>query len=153
MNETEMKALVEGILTKMNASYSSVDVRTDDGRVRVCVESDDSRFLIGGGGQNLQALNHIVKRIAEQKGASTPFSVDVNNYQEDALENIKSRALIIAERVRSYKTNITLDPMSSYERMVVHSILAEQPDVATESTGQGRERRVVVKYTPKEEVF
>ncbi len=148
MTSDDMKQLVIDMLNHMKVSYSEIEVKDSDGRVRVCVQSEAPRFLIGGNGQNLQALNHVIKRIAENRNAETPFSVDVNNYQETALEGVKNKALVIAERVRSYKTSIEMDPMSSYERMVVHSVLSEQPDVTTESSGMGRERRVVVKYSP-----
>ena len=39
-----------------------------------------------------------------------------------------------------------MDPMSSYERMIVHSFFAETPDIKTESKGEGRDRRVVIKF-------
>ena len=56
------------------------------------------------------------------------------------------KALNIAEEARNLKTDILMDPMSSYERMVVHSTLAGTPDISTESIGEGRERRIKVKY-------
>ncbi len=147
MNNEKIKNLVKEVLDNMKISYNEISVNDSEGRVRASIQSDESKFLIGNQGQNLQALNHIVKRMAEKKEIDTPFSVDVNNYQENALESIRKKALVIADRVRSFKTSIEMDPMTSYERMVVHSVLSEQPNINTESSGFGRERRVVVKYS------
>ncbi len=73
-------------------------------------------------------------------------TVDINDAQSKADEGIKTKALTAAEQARNLKTDIEMDPMSSYERMVVHSTLAGIPDISTESVGIGRERRLKVKY-------
>ena len=79
------------------------------------------------------------------------FFVDVNGYQEATLENIKNVAKIMGDRARSFKTNVELDPMSSYERMVIHSFFQDAKDVKTESVGEGERRRVVIKYVEQKE--
>ncbi len=56
------------------------------------------------------------------------------------------KALNVAEEARNLKTDILMEPMSSYERMVVHSTLAGIPDISTESVGLGKDRRLKVKY-------
>jgi predicted RNA-binding protein Jag len=54
---------------------------------------------------------------------------------------------MLAERARYFKSSIEMDPMSSYERMIVHAEFTETPDIATESAGFGKDRHVVLKYT------
>jgi predicted RNA-binding protein Jag len=56
------------------------------------------------------------------------------------------KAVAAAEEARNLKTDVTMEPMSSYDRMVVHSTLAGQADISTESVGEGRDRKVMVKY-------
>ena len=63
------------------------------------------------------------------------------------IERLKLKAKILANRARDMKANIEMDPMSSYERLIVHGILTNEPSVKTESTGEGRNRRIVIKYT------
>ena len=53
---------------------------------------------------------------------------------------------MMAERARYFKSNIEVDPMSAFERRVVHEFLAGETDLKTESTGYGPTRRVVIKY-------
>ena len=73
-------------------------------------------------------------------------TIDINDMQSKTDEIIKIKALAAAEQARNLKTDVLMDPMSSYERMVVHSTLAGQTDISTESVGVGRERRLKVKY-------
>ena len=75
------------------------------------------------------------------------FTIDVNNYQEKKNEDIKNKATMMAERARFFKNNVEMIPMNPYERMIVHSLFTASEDIETESTGKGRERRVVIKYT------
>ena len=50
-----------------------------------------------------------------------------------------------AQRVRYFKKDVTLEPMNAFDRRTVHLALQEYPDIITESTGAGEERRVVIK--------
>src|SRR3989338_3453468 len=112
---------------------------------------EDPHSLIGIDGQNLLALNHLVKKIYEKQREKNSwrelnFIVDVNGYQERRIQELKNRAQIMAERARFFKSNIECPPMNPYERMIIHSFFSDVPDIKTESTGFGRDRRVVIKY-------
>jgi len=148
MTYTEIQEMIENLLKRMKISFDEVKVVEDGERLRVAIFSSDSRHLIGNQGANLSALNHVVRRMSEQVGNTTPFTVDVNDYYEESLESIRNKAKISAERAISFKTNIEMDPMNSYERMIVHSVLAQMSDISTESSGYGKERRVIVRYSP-----
>jgi spoIIIJ-associated protein len=54
---------------------------------------------------------------------------------------------MMAERARSLQYDVELSPMSAYERLIVHTTLQDAPNVKTESQGEGRNRRVVIKYS------
>jgi predicted RNA-binding protein Jag len=54
---------------------------------------------------------------------------------------------MMSERARYFKSNIEVDPMSAFERRVIHEFLSEATDLKTESIGTGSSRRVVIKYT------
>lgn len=111
------------------------------------IETQDSSLLIGEGGQHLYALQTIVRRVAEQKngGPCQPFLIDVGDYQRQRIEEIKERARMGAQRVRYFKKEVVMQPMNSYERRIIHLALVEDPDVSTESIGEGENRRVVIK--------
>ena len=72
--------------------------------------------------------------------------VDINDFQKKHIENIRAVAHMMSERARYFKSNIEVDPMSAFERRIIHEFLSEANDLKTESMGAGRDRRVVIKY-------
>ena len=72
--------------------------------------------------------------------------IDINGFQKKRVENIRAVAHMMGERARYFKSNIEVDPMSAFERRIVHEFLSDATDLKTESTGFGHTRRVVIKY-------
>ncbi|KKS68045.1 MAG: SpoIIIJ-associated RNA-binding protein [Parcubacteria group bacterium GW2011_GWC2_42_6] len=113
------------------------------------IQTEEAPYLIGQGGQNLMALQQLIRAIVGKKMADGPrFIVDVNGYQQDRLETLKSLALDFADEAKRRGQPKWLSPMNSYERRVVHMALADMPGIVTESEGEGETRRVVIR--PKE---
>ena len=152
MKKETIKKIIEDVLNKLTVSFDDIEVVDRDGSFVFMVRTQDVRSLIGSMGANLSAFNHVVKRVVDQKNDTDErikFIIDVNNYQEHKNEEIKNKAVILASRVKSFKTNQEMDPMSSYERMLVHAVLADDDNIETESTGFGKDRRLVIKFKNK----
>ena len=124
----------------------------------------DARDLIGPRGDTIHAIDHLAKKITEKHapvaagGQSDPsaelgagrgemFLVDVDGFRTRAIKDIETKAKMMAERARSFQYDVELSPMSAYERLIVHTALQHEPHVKTESQGEGRNRRVVIKYS------
>lgn len=151
MTQKEIQEVIQKLLAHLGAKCESVDVVERDGGLVFSVTSPDSHILIGSNGAHLSALNHLVRKLVSVKmGAEadvpTRISVDVNKYREGAEGHLKDLAKIMGERARSFKVDVELEPMSSYERMVIHSFFEGATDLKTESKGDGERRRVVIKY-------
>ncbi|MDP2593390.1 MAG: R3H domain-containing nucleic acid-binding protein [bacterium] len=151
MNNEQTKQIIEKTLNLMKVSFDSVDVTENSGRgVGYVIKTQDSGLLIGNKGGTLTALNYLVKRMVykslKSETTEEKFYIDVNNYQEKSFEELKQRVKIMSERAKSFGVNVPLPPMSSYERMLVHSFLEGESNIETESVGEGKERRVVIKY-------
>jgi spoIIIJ-associated protein len=146
----KIKILIEELLKLMKVSFDSIDLMENEGSTpKFVVKTPDSAILIGVKGANLFAFNHVVKKIlskGNEDETETKFFIDVNNYQQKSEEELKNKAKVMSDRARSFKVDIEMDPMSSYERMIVHSSLQGIPDIKTESKGEGKMRRVVIKY-------
>jgi spoIIIJ-associated protein len=82
-------------------------------------------------------------------GEELSFVVDVNDYQKKRIEDIRAKARVYAERARYFKSSVEMDPMSSYERMIIHSEFSDTPDIETSSAGVGRDRHIVIRFTEK----
>ncbi|MFA5934797.1 MAG: R3H domain-containing nucleic acid-binding protein [Candidatus Paceibacterota bacterium] len=150
MNETDIKKMIEELLKSMGIRFDLVEIKEEPITLKkiYVIRTPDSGLLIGEEGETFYALSHLIRKIST-KGVEekADFSIDVNNYRESIIENLKIKAKILANRARDMKANIEMDPMSSYERLIVHGILTDEPSVKTESTGEGRERRIIIKYT------
>jgi len=109
------------------------------------VKGDDLGILIGRRGQTLASLQHIVRLIvAHQVKARVPVVIDVEGYKERRYGALQALALRIAEQVKARRRPFALEPMPAYERRIIHLTLADDPDVTTESIGEGETRKVVI---------
>jgi len=154
MNKQEEKKQIQErlreMLLAMNIDFESIDTK-DDGigieRFNI-VSSRDAKILIGLRGEHLQALNALIKQMSSanerEEGDPQTYIVDVNDYQKELIERLRNQTKIIAERVKLFKKEMSLPPMSAYERMIVHSTATTIEGVETRSEGEGRERCVVV---------
>ena len=118
--------------------------------VALNIEGEDLGILIGRRGQTLSCLQYIVRLIVgHQTRAWVPIVIDVEGYKQRRYQALQAFAQHTAEQVKTKGTSSTLEPMSAYERRIIHLALADHPDVTTESTGLGEARRVVI--MPKEQ--
>lgn len=150
MDYKEIKKTIEEVLNKIPLEFSEIKIL--DGEVEGCkkfvIEGADTGLLIGRDGENLSALSHIIKKIVSKDGEDLieKFYIDAGDYHSKKIQKIKNISLMMANRAKTFKRNIELDPMTSYERMVVHSTLANDKSIKTESEGEGRNRKVIIKF-------
>ena len=110
------------------------------------LKTEDPGVLIGYHGQALAALQQMITMIAFKKnGEWVRVLVDVEDYREKRKEVLERMAISMAEKVKVSGKSQLLPPMSSFERRIVHVILAERPEVETVSEGEGDQRHIVVK--------
>ena len=118
--------------------------------VTLNIEGDDLGVLIGRRGQALSSLQYLVRLIvAEKLKKWVSVNVDVDWYKKRHYEALKKLALRLAEQVAKRRRPITMEPMPPDERRIVHITLADDPDVMTQSTGDGDGRRVVIQSKKK----
>jgi len=150
MDTKKAQKIIEEIFYLLGLPIESVSYSLDDKRGHVfSVKSAEFEKISLGKEEMVKDLVYLLKRLFN-KGIigeeSFKCTVDINDLQSKTDDKIKVKALSAAEEARKLKTDILLDPMSSYERMVVHSTLSDSVDITTESVGEGRERRIKIKY-------
>lgn len=148
MEISTIKSIIEDILGRMSVAYEDIEITESGSIPRFLIKTKDSSILIGARGEHLSALNHLVKKMANKKlgRENVRLSVDVNDYLEAGLRDVRIKASMLAERARSFKTEVEMEPMTPYERMFIHSMFEDSQDIKTESRGVGKNRRVVIKY-------
>lgn len=152
MDTQEIKQVIEGFIKALGVSFEEVVVMAPEGKTPVfTLKTKEAPLLIGTRGAHFQALSSLIKRIietkAQQKGVVEPkFFLDVNDYRAGIAKQLLTKATILAERARSLKADIEMEPMTAYDRLVVHEHLAQVPYIKTESIGEGKQRRIVIRY-------
>jgi len=148
-NLETIKEIVGHLLKKMDFEGQVLVSKDEQDSLSVNIQTEEAGFLIGQSGANLDAFQHLIKVIFGKKiGQPIHFIIDINNYRKHRIDLLKELAKDIAKQAMLKRTALVLQPMPSYERRIIHTVLAEYPGINTESVGQEPERRVVVKPTP-----
>jgi spoIIIJ-associated protein len=138
---------LRALLAHMGMGATLIEVRERDPltlNVRSAGEENLS-VLIGRRGDTLASLQLIVALIvAKQTGQRERVVVDAEGYRERREENLRSLAQRVAQQVRRSRAAVALEAMPPNERRIIHMELAEEPDLTTESSGEGDQRRVVI---------
>jgi spoIIIJ-associated protein len=127
------KETLETILTSLGFPATVEEHKLEEG-VLLDVKTDDAGRLIGRQGQTLSDLQYITNRLLFQQDATVPkVMVDVGGYRAQAREALVKKAQDSAEKVRRWGDTVELEPMSAFDRRVVHQALKDDPDVETHS--------------------
>ncbi len=110
------------------------------------VKTDDSGRLIGRQGQTLADLQYITNRMLFQQDPSVPkVTVDVSGYRAQAREALVKKAKEAAEKVRRWGDVVELEPLSAFDRRIVHQALKDDPGVETHSVEvEGTEKKAIL---------
>lgn len=113
----------------------------------ISVPKSESKLLIGQHGVGLSAIQHLLQTMAKQVTGDRyeTFSIDINHYWKDKARLLQRDAEDAAHEAISSGRSVPMRPMFAYERKIVHSVLAGNDHVETESAGHGEGRHVVVK--------
>jgi spoIIIJ-associated protein len=139
------ESFLVNLLLQLDPTYS-VEVSDRGDEIHAEVFGGDYGRIIGKGGRTLAALefltNAVVNRTTEN---GVRVIIDVGGYKRRRDERLRQTAMKASARVRKSGESVELEPMSAAERRVIHMAVADDPNVTSESTGEGRARRVVIK--------
>jgi spoIIIJ-associated protein len=152
--EMVVKEVVRELLTQMGIEADVVAVDNpstmavaaeDPPTIFIDILGRDLGLLIGRRGDNLSQIQYMVNLLCNKKiGEWTRVVVDVEGYRVRREESLVSLAERVARQVARTRRPMVLEPMPPNERRIVHITLRENPEVHTESTGEGMNRRITV---------
>ena len=155
--DPELEAIATEVLATLldkMGYYAAVEVQIardedddedEDRPLRLNIVGDDVTSLIGRRGETLRDLQFVARLIvSRQLGGWPNIVLDVEGYKERRAHSLRTLALHMAEQVRETGEPVTLEPMPSYERRIVHLTLRDAEDVYTESIGQDESRKVQI---------
>ncbi len=141
------KEVLETLIKLMNitAEVTVLQANTGELPVTLNIEGEDLGVLIGRRGQALASLQYVVRLIvAEKLKVWVPINIDIAGYKKRRYESLQDLALRLAEQVKRSRRLIMLEPMPADERRIIHLALTDNPDVTTQSMGEGDMRKVAI---------
>ncbi len=145
----DYEELVKELLSQISVE-AQISVSETEDLIQVQLETPEPAVLIGYHGETLSSLERVLGLIVEKRtGEWKKLTINVGDYRERREETLKNLALTTAQRVKFSGNPWPLPPLSASERRIVHLILGDHPDVYSESEGEGKTRRIVVKPRSK----
>lgn len=144
MEEKIKKEVIE--FFKLLEIDEPVDVTVSDEAVNVNISSDNPGLLIGYHGETLESLQLILSLFLSKKiGEFKRVYVEVGDYKRNREDWLKKLALETKERALNEGREIQLSDLKAWERRIVHMELADDKDVVSESSGEGRDRVLIIR--------
>ena len=113
--------------------------------IPINLKTEEPQILIGKDGQTLMNIQHLLKRILRKDLEQVFIDLDINEYKKKKMEYLRELAQNRADEVALSKKEKALNPMSSYERRIIHIELSDRADVKTESISDEPMRKIVIK--------
>jgi spoIIIJ-associated protein len=141
----EPKVTLEKILDLLGFKVTIEEHKMEEG-VLLDVKTEDSGRLIGRQGQTLSDLQYITNRMLFQQDPSVPkVMVDVSGYRAQAREALVRKAKEAAEKVRRWGDVVELEPLSAFDRRIIHQALKDDPSIETHSVEvEGTEKKAIL---------
>lgn len=133
-------------ITKLMGLNINFEVKERDGITTLTIFCDNNNILIGKQGRTVNALSLILKQyLFNELGFYYNLILDVGEYKQKNEKRLERLAKSLARDVVRSQMELKLDPMNSYERRIIHTVLSENNKVTTESEGTEPNRYVVIK--------
>lgn len=131
----------------------SYEIEEADDNFLVSIETQDAGRLIGARGESLDSLQFLVNQMAARKITDQGFKrvvIDVAGWKKQKEDELKVSAKAWGKQVLETKKELELEPMSAWQRRIIHMIISEMEGVESESAGEGRDRHIVIKLKSEE---
>ena len=126
----------------------------EDGTRRITIKGDDASILIGHHGDTLDALQYLANLASARKNKNgerdkSRVTLDIEGYRAKREETLRALARKMAAKALRNKRSVMLEPMSAYERRIIHSEIQKMDGVSTNSIGSDNNRKIVIYLTDK----
>lgn len=147
LNASKLK--VDNFMNEFVKMFTSLNYKTEvdlnDGFLKIDINGDDSKTLIGYRGEVLNSLQVILNSIANKDAkGKTRIILNISNYREKREKSLEELADKFSKTVFRTGKSITLEPMTAYERKIIHNRLQSSDKVKTYSIGEEPYRKVVI---------
>lgn len=140
-----LEDFLKQFIEKLPNSLIGYNINIVNNEIIIELNGEYAGKLIGYRGENLNALQIILSSIANKNFEDrVRVLLDIEGYREKREKTLEELAIKISKTVMKTGKSITLEPMSSYERKIIHSKLQENKNIDTHSIGEEPNRRIVI---------
>lgn len=141
----KIEQFLEQLKFKISNSEINYKVEIKDNTIEVEIYGESLGYLIGYRGETLNSLQVILSSIANNSyNTKVRIILDIEGYREKRKKVLEDLAVKVSKTVLKTGKSITLEPMSAYERKVIHNKLQENEKIYTHSVGEEPHRRIVI---------
>jgi len=140
-----VKKFIVDLSKKMNIEVN-VEHEIENNDINFKVSGQNVGKLIGYRGETMNAIQILLGGLKRSGEGKYRLYIDIENYKKVREQTIVDLANKMADKAEEIERNVHLEPMSAYERRIVHSALQNRELVETESMGEGEKRHVVIKF-------
>ena len=151
---------VKTVIADIGLSAEASLYTCEDGTRRIIIAGDDASTLIGHHGDTLDALQYLANLASARKNVNgerdkSRVTIDIEGYRAKREETLRALARRMAAKALRNKRSVMLEPMSAYERRIIHSEIQGIEGVSTNSIGSDNNRKIVIYLTDKKpkEIF
>ncbi len=146
-----VKEFLDNVLRHMGIEGRITVQEKEDNILYIEIKGQNMGILIGRRGQTLDAIQYITSLVVSKKFKDQHYRVivDTENYRKKREETLVKLAKNLARKAIRFKRNVSLEPMSPYERRIIHSALQDEQGVTTTSEGEEPYRKVIIKLNRK----
>ena len=145
---------VKTVIADIGLSAEASLYTCEDGTRRIIIAGDDASTLIGHHGDTLDALQYLANLASARKNINgerdkSRVTIDIEGYRAKREETLRALARRMAQKAIRNKRSVMLEPMSAYERRIIHSEIQNIEGVSTNSIGSDNNRKIVIFLTDK----
>ena len=142
--EDQIAEFVRTVVAAMGLHVEVTSETTGDG-IRVAIDGDEGELLVRRKGEALDALQHLVNSIwREQSGRDGRIVVDCLDFRKGKDAELRQMARFLIEKAKTTRMPQEMGPMNSYSRRLVHLEASLDPDVTSESQGDGQVKTIII---------
>ncbi len=143
---SKIEEILKNIFDITGESDIKYELIRENNQITLKIVGDKVSHLIGYKGKTIESLQSLLNAMLQREDEEyAKVFVEINDYKKQKEEKLKRLANKMADNVIRFRKPIKLEPMSAYERLIIHTELATRKDVETESIGEEPRRRVVIK--------
>lgn len=152
--EVFLSEYLRKLLSKMGVSEYDESVELNDNVINIHLKGEELNFYTKKNSDIVESLQFLLAvTVNKVFDSSYKVTLNFNDYKEKSAARLEALAVKTADRVLKTKKKVTLQPMSSYQRRIVHAKLHDAENITTFSVGSEPNRKVVIAYDGPDRPF